>query len=53
MVSGHKSKIHIATFFLNILLIKMSGIALKIGDGQKRKTSVDFFPQKDKKNPKK
>ena len=42
MVSGHKSKTHIATFFLNILLIKISGIALKIGDGQNIKTKSIF-----------
>ena len=42
-VSGHKSKTQIIIFFLNIFLNKIAGIALIIGDGQKTKTTSNFF----------
>ena len=42
-MSGHKSKTQITTFFFNILLINIAGIAVKIGDGENINMTSIFF----------
>ena len=43
-VSGHNSKTHKTDFFLKIILKKIPGMALSIGEGQKIKIkSILFF----------